>query len=207
MDVTLLELEEEDITVKSHSGIMHLGGEDFDNQIVQYCINKFKEQTRIDLNEPEFLKQKNRLKEHCEKAKRKLSLENEAEIELESLAKGKDFYNKLSRAKFEELCKDLFEKCKNPIDEVLKDSKCQAKNVDEIVLVGGSTRIPKIQEMLKNYFEGKELNCSLNPDEAIAYGATIEAALQMGKYSKDVTLLDVCPFSLGIAVVTKKMKN
>ena len=204
MDVTLLELEEEDITVKSHSGIMHLGGEDFDNQIVQYCINKFKEQTSIDLNEPEFLKQKNRLKEHCEKAKRKLSLENETEIELESLAKGKDFYNKLSRAKFEELCKDLFEKCKNPIDEVLKDSKCQAKNVDKIVLVGGSTRIPKIQEMLKNYFEGKELNCSLNPDEAIAYGATIEAALQMGKYSKDVTLLDVCPFSLGIAVVTKK---
>ena len=89
----------------------------------------------------------------------------------------------------------------------LKDSKCQAKNVDEIVLVGGSTRIPKIQEMLKNYFEGKELNCSLNPDEAIAYGATIEAALQMGKYSKDVTLLDVCPFSLGIAVVTKKNEN
>ena len=204
LDVTLLELEEEDITVKSHSGIMHLGGEDFDNQIVQYCINKFKEQTRIDLNEPEFLKQKKRLKEHCEKAKRKLSLEKEAEIEVESLAKGKDFYIKLTKAKFEELCKDLFEKCKIPIDEVLKDSKCQTKNVDEIVLVGGSTRIPKIQEMLKDYFDGKELNCSLNCDEAIAYGATIEAALQMGKYLKDVTLLDVCPFSLGIAVVTKK---
>ena len=204
LDVTLLELEEGDITVKSHSGIMHLGGEDFDNQIVQYCINQFKYQTSIDLDEPEFLKQKNRLKEHCEKAKRKLSSENEAEIEVESIAKGKDFYLKLTRAKFEELCKDIFEKCKKPIDEVLKDSKCQTKNVDEIVLVGGSTRIPKIQEIIKDYFDGKELNCSLNPDEAIAYGATIEAALQMGKYSEDVSLLDVCPFSLGIAVVTKK---
>ena len=204
LDVTLLELEEGDITVKSHSGIMHLGGEDFDNQIVQYCINQFKYQTSIDLDEPEFLKQKNRLKEHCEKAKRKLSLENEVEIEVESIAKGKDFYLKLTRAKFEELCKDIFEKCKKPIDEVLKDSKCQTKNVDEIVLVGGSTRIPKIQEIIKDYFDGKELNCSLNPDEAIAYGATIEAALQMGKYSEDVSLLDVCPFSLGIAVVTKR---
>ena len=195
LDVTLLELEEGDITVKSHSGIMHLGGEDFDNQIVQYCINQFKYQTSIDLDEPEFLKQKYRLKEHCEKAKRKLSLENEVEIEVESIAKGKDLYLKLTRAKFEKLCKDIFEKCKEPIDEVLKDSKCQRKNVDEIVLVGGSTRIPKIQEMLKDYFDGKELNVSLNPDEAIAYGATIEAALQMGKYSEDVALLDVCPFS------------
>ena len=195
LDVTLLELEEGDITVKSHSGIMHLGGEDFDNQIVQYCINQFKYQTSIDLDELEFLKQKNRLKEHCEKAKRKLSLENEVEIEVESIAKGKDLYLKLTRAKFEKLCKDIFEKCKEPIDEVLKDSKCQRKNVDEIVLVGGSTRIPKIQEMLKDYFDGKELNVSLNPDEAIAYGATIEAALQMGKYSEDVALLDVCPFS------------
>ena len=174
---------------------MHLGGEDFDNQIVQYCINQFKYQTSIDLDEPEFLKQKNRLKEHCEKAKRKLSLENEVEIEVESIAKGKDLYLKLTRAKFEKLCKDIFEKCKEPIDEVLKDSKCQRQNVDEIVLVGGSTRIPKIQEMLKDYFDGKELNVSLNPDEAIAYGATIEAALQMGKYSEDVALLDVCPFS------------
>ena len=135
---------------------------------------------------------------------RKSKEKNEVEIEVESIAKGKDFYLKLTRAKFEELCKDIFEKCKKPIDEVLKDSKCQTKNVDEIVLVGGSTRIPKIQEIIKDYFDGKELNCSLNPDEAIAYGATIEAALQMGKYSEDVSLLDVCPFSLGIAVVTKK---
>ena len=204
LDVTLLELEEGDITVKSHSGIMHLGGEDFDNKIVEYCINQFKFQTGIDLNEAEFLKQKNRLKEHCEKAKKKLSQETEAEIEVESIAKGKNFYLKLTREKFEELCEEVFEKCKKPIDEVLEDSKCQPNNVSEIVLVGGSTRIPKIQKMLKEYFNGKELNNSLNPDEAVAYGATIEAALQMGKYSEDVSLLDVCPFSLGIAVVTKK---
>ena len=201
LDVTLLELEEGDITVKSHSGKMHLGGEDFDNQIMAYCINQFRLQTSIDLNQPEFLRQKTRLKEHCEKAKKELSLQKEVQIEVEAIAKGKDLYLKLTRAKFEELCKDIFEKCKKPIDEVLKDSNCIPQEVDEIVLIGGSTRIPKIQEMLKDYFYGKELNKRLNPDEAVAYGATIEAALQMGKYSEDVALLDVCPFSLGIAVV------
>ena len=204
LDVTLLELEEGDITVKSHSGKMHLGGEDFDNQIMQYCINQFRYKTSIDLNKEEYLKQKTRLKEHCEKAKKKLSQQKEVEIEVESIAKGKDFYLKFSRAKFEDLCKDIFEKCKLPINEVLNDAKCKPQDVDEIVLVGGSTRIPKIQEMLKDYFFGKELNKRLNPDEAVAYGATIEAALQMGKYSEDVALLDVCPFSLGIAVVNRQ---
>ena len=204
LDVTLLELEEGDITVRSHSGKMHLGGEDFDNQIMQYCINQFKTKTSIDLNQEEFLKQKTRLKEHCEKAKKKLSLQTEVEIEVEAIAKGKDLYLKLTRAKFEDLCKDIFEKCKLPISEVLKDSDCNPQDVDEIVLVGGSTRIPKIQEMLSNFFYGKELNKRLNPDEAVAYGATIEAALQMGKYSEDVALLDVCPFSLGIAVVNRQ---
>ena len=204
LDVTLLELEEGDITVKSHSGKMHLGGEDFDNQIMQFCINQFRNQTSIDLNQPEFLKQKTRLKEHCEKAKRELSVLKEVQIEVEAIAKGKDLYLKLTRAKFEELCKDVFEKCKIPINEVLKDSNCFPQEVDEIVLVGGSTRIPKIQEMLSDFFYGKELNKRLNPDEAVAYGATIEAALQMGKYSEDVALLDVCPFSLGIAVVKNK---
>ena len=202
--MTLLELEAGDITVKSHSGKMHLGGEDFDNRILQYCINLFKCKTSIDLNEPEFLKAKTRLKEHCEKAKKELSFVKEIEIEVESIAKGKDFYYKLTRAKFEELCKDLFEICKNPINEVLKDSNCCSQDVDEIVLVGGSTKIPKIQEILSEYFNGKELNKKLNSDEAIAYGATIEAALQMGKYSEDVALLDVCPFSLGIAVANQK---
>ena len=135
LDVTLLELEEGDITVKSHSGKMHLGGEDFDNQLMQYCINQFRAKTSIDLNKEEFLKQKTRLKEHCEKAKKKLSQHDEVEIEVESIAKGKDFYLKITRAKFEDLCKNIIEKCKLPIEEVLKDSNCKPQDVDEIVLV------------------------------------------------------------------------
>ena len=199
--MTLLELEEGDITVKSHSGKMHLGGEDFDNILVQYCIEIFRYKTSIDLNKEEFLKQKLRLKEHCEKAKRELSYKNEVEIEVESIAKGKDLYLKITRAKFEDLCKDLFNLCKEPILEVLEKSGDEKSDIDEIVLVGGSTRIPKIQSMLKEFFNGKELNKKLNPDEAVAYGATIEAAIQMGEYAEDVVLLDVCPSSLGIAVV------
>ena len=200
LDVTLLELEEGDITVKSHSGKMHLGGEDFDNILVQYCIQQFKNKTSIDLNKEEFLKQKLRLKEHCEKAKRELSYKNETEIEVESIAKGKDLYLKITRAKFEDLCKDLFDLCKEPILEVLEKSGDERGDIDEIVLVGGSTRVPKIQSILKDFFYGKELNKKLNPDEAVAYGATIEAAIQMGEFAEDVVLLDVCPFSLGIAV-------
>ena len=207
LDVTLLELEEGDITVKSHSGKMHLGGEDFDNILMQYCIEQFKLKTSIDLNKEEFLKQKIRLKEHCEKAKRQLSYQNEVEIEVESIAKGKDLYLRISRAKFEELCKDIFELCKEPILEVLEKSGEERNNIDEIVLVGGSTRIPKIQSILKDFFYGKELNKRLNPDEAVAYGATIEAALQMGEYAEDVVLLDVCPFSLGIAVVNREKNS
>ena len=200
LDVTLLELEEGDITVKAHSGKMHLGGEDFDNILVEYCINYFKSKTSIDLNENEFIKQKLRLKEHCEKAKKELSYKDETKIEVESIAKGKDLFLKLTRAKFEDLCKDVFNLIKDRILEVLEKSGDKKNEIDEIILVGGSTRIPKIQSILKEFFNGKELNKSLNPDEAIVYGATIEAAIQMGEYSEDVVLLDVCPFSLGIAV-------
>ena len=204
LDVTLLELEEDDITVKSHSGKMHLGGEDFDNILVDYCIEMFKKQTRIDLNKEEFIKQRIRLKEHCEFAKRNLSYNMETEIEVESLANEKDFNLKLTRAKFEELCKDIFNLCIEPIKEVLENSKEDKNNIDEILLVGGSTKIPKIQEIIKEFFGKKELNQKLNPDEAVAYGATIQAAISMGIYKDDVTLLDVCPFSLGIAVEEKK---
>ena len=188
LDVTLLELEEGDITVKAHSGKMHLGGEDFDNILVEYCINYFKSKTSIDLNENEFIKQKLRLKEHCEKAKKELSYKDETKIEVESIAKGKDLFLKLTRAKFEDLCKDVFNLCKEPILEVLEKSGDKTNDIDEIILVGGSTRIPKIQSILKEFFNGKELNKSLNPDEAIVYGATIEAAIQMGEYSEDVVL-------------------
>ena len=204
LDVTLLELETDDITVKAHSGIMHLGGEDFDNALLQYFIEKFKIKTKIDLNDGEYVKQKIRLKEHCIKAKIDLSYKEETEIEVESLARGKDLFEKLTRAKFEDLCKDLFNKCLEPILEVLKIAKEDKKNIDEIVLVGGSTRIPKIQSKLREFFDGKKLNKRLNPDEAVAYGATIEAAMEMGEYAEDITLLDVCPFSLGIGIQEEK---
>ena len=207
LDVTLLELEEGDITVKSHSGKMHLGGEDFDNALVNFCIEKFRAKTSIDLNKEEFIKQKLRLKEHCEKAKRELSYKNETKIEVESLAKGKDLDLNITRAKFEDLCKDLFNLCKEPIMEVLEQSGDDKEDIDEIVLVGGSTRIPKIQSMLKELFYGKELNKKLNPDEAVAYGAAIQAAIQMGEYAEDVVLLDVCPFSLGVAVVNSEKED
>ena len=200
LDVTLLELETDDITVKAHSGQMHLGGEDFDNVLLQYFIEKFKIKTSIDLNKEEYIKQKIRLKEHCIKAKIDLSYKEETEIEVESLVRGKDLFEKITRAKFEYLCKDLFNKCKEPILEVLKTAKEDKKNINEIVLVGGSTRIPKIQSLLQDFFDGKQLNKKLNPVEAVAYGATIEAAMEMGEYAEDITLLDVCPFSLGVAV-------
>ena len=204
LDVTLLELEKDDITVKAHSGIMHLGGEDFDNILVDYCIEEFKKRTRIDLNKEEFIKQKLRLKRHCEIAKKELSFKHETEIEVESIVNGKDLNLKLTRAKFEELCKNIFNLCKEPIKKVLEISQETKENIEEILLVGGSTRIPYIQQMLKEFFNGKELNTKLNPDESVAYGATIEAAICMGNYCEDITLLDVCPFSLGVAVEDKE---
>ena len=200
LDVTLLELEKDDITVKAHSGRMHLGGEDFDNILVDYCIEEFKKRTRIDLNQEEFIKQKLRLKRHCQNAKTELSYKVETEIEVESIVNGKDLNLKITRAKFEDLCKNIFNLCKEPIKEVLETSHEEKENIDEILLVGGSTRIPYIQQMLKDFFNGKELNTKLNPDESVAYGATIEAAIYMGNYSEDITLLDVCPFSLGVAI-------
>ena len=204
LDVTLLELEKDDITVKAHSGIMHLGGEDFDNILVDYCIEEFKKRTRIDLNTEEYIKQKLRLKRHCENAKKELSYKLETEIEVESIVNGKDLNLKLTRARFEELCKNIFHLCINPIKEVLETSHESKENIDEILLVGGSTRIPYIQQMLKEFFNEKELNTKLNPDESVAYGATIEAAICMGNYCEDVTLSDVCPFSLGVAIEKKE---
>ena len=204
LDVTLLELENDDITIKAHNGVMHLGGEDFDNKLVEYCIEKFKKKFTIDLNNNEFEIQKYRIKEHCEKAKKELSYQIETEIDIESLAKGKDLLLKITRVKFEKLCKDLFDNCKKAVTEILENSKENKNNIDEILLVGGSTRIPKIQSILAEIFDENKINKSLNPDEAVAYGATIEAAMEMGLYAKDVTLLDVCPFSLGVAETDEK---
>jgi len=205
LDVTLLELEEDDITIKSHSGKMHLGGEDFDNILVDYCVTKFKQQFSIDLNKEEYIKQKSRLKEHCEKAKIYLSFKYETIIEVESLVNDKDLY--LTRAKFEELCEDKFNLCLEPIIEILNKTRENKQNIDEIILIGGSSKIPKIQNILSEFFGKKPLNNQLNPDEAVAYGATIEAAMQLGKYSHDISLLDVCPFSLGLGIHNNEQKK
>ena len=207
LDVTLLELEKDNIRVKEHDGIMHLGGEDFDNILLDYCIKEFKKMNTIDLNNEKHIKQKFRLKKHCEKAKIELTYINETEIEVENLVNGKDLFIKINRAIFENLCKEIFSKCLDPIKRILKKTKEDKKNIDEIVLVGGSTKIPKIQDILKEFFNGKDLNCKLNPDEAVAYGATIEAAMEMGKYSEDITLSDVCPFSLGVAITEEEYLN
>ena len=200
-DVSLLSLDEGVFQVKATNGHTHLGGEDFDNKLVDYCMNDFKKKTKIDISKnPKALR---RLRTQCEKAKRLLSSATTAPIECETLADGEDFNINISRAKFEELCEDLFKKCMPPVENVLKDSKIGKSEINEIVLVGGSTRIPKIQTMLSDFFNGKTLNKSINPDEAVAYGAAVQAAILTGKgneATQELLLLDVSPLSQGIGV-------
>ena len=198
-DVSLLTIEEGIFEVKATNGHTHLGGEDFDNRLVEFCSSEFKKKTGLDIsNNPRALR---RLRTQCEKAKRILSSAHQAPIECETLAEGNDFNTSISRAKLEELCMDLFKKCLPPVENVLKDSGLSKGQIHEVVLVGGSTRIPKIQQMLSDFFNGKTLNRSINPDEAVAYGATVQAAILSGEGSKnvqDLLLLDVTPLSLGI---------
>ena len=200
-DVSLLTIEEGIFEVKATAGDTHLGGEDFDNLLVNYFKNEFKLKNKEDIsNSPKSLR---RLRTACERAKRTLSNSSSATIELDSLYNGIDFFSNISRAKFENLCSNLFHRCLEPVTKVLKDSKLSKKEVDEIVLVGGSTRIPKIQELLSDYFNGKELCKSINPDEAVAYGACVQASI-LGKTNdkndkaSNILLLDVAPLSLGI---------
>jgi len=198
-DVSLLTIEEGIFEVKATNGHTHLGGEDFDNRLVEYCIAEFKKKTGLDISSnPRATR---RLRTQCEKAKRILSSAHQAPIECETLAEGEDFNTTISRAKFEELCMDLFRKCMPPVENVLKDSGLAKGQIHEVVLVGGSTRIPKIQQMLSDFFNGKTLNRSINPDEAVAYGAAVQAAILTGEGDsnvKDLLLLDVTPLSLGI---------
>merc|ERR1712013_257817 len=180
-------------------GHTHLGGEDFDNMLVEYCLTMFKRQTGIDI--PNNNRALRRLRTQCEKAKRILSSAHQAEIYCETLADGEDFSTTINRARFEELCLPKFRQCMPPVENVLKDADISKGQVHEVVLVGGSTRIPKIQQMLSEFFGGKQLNRSINPDEAVAYGATIQAAILSGEGSeqvKDLLLLDVAPLSQGI---------
>merc|ERR1711957_431568 len=185
--------------VKATNGDTHLGGEDFDNKIVEYCIADFKKKSGIDIKSNN--RALRRLRTQCEKAKRILSSAFQTEVFCETLAEGEDYSTNLSRAKFEELCGPDFRKCMPPVEQVLKDSDIAKGQIHEVVLVGGSTRIPKVQELLTDFFNGKQLNKTINPDEAVAYGAAVQAAILNGDQSetvKDLLLLDVVPLSAGI---------
>ena len=198
-DVTLLSIEDGIFEVKATAGDDHLGGEDFDNILVDFFAKEFKRKTKKDLiGNPRSLR---RLRTACERAKRNLSSSATSTIEIDSLFDGEDFMTSVTRARFEEMCSDLFKRTMDPVDKVLQDAKMSKGEVDEIILVGGSTRIPKIQKLLSDYFNGKELCKSLNPDEAVAIGATVQAAILSGTNDEslqDLLLLDVTPLSMGI---------
>ena len=198
-DVSLLTLEEGIFEVKATAGDTHLGGEDFDNRLVSHFVKEFKRQAKIDISDnPRAMR---RLRTACERAKRSLSSTTQTSIEIDSLADGKDFFSSITRARFEELCMDLFRGTMDPVERVLKDAKMSKTQIDEVVLVGGSTRIPKVQQLLSDFFNGKEPSRSINPDEAVAHGAAVQASILSGNKSSkidDLLLLDVTPLSLGL---------
>ena len=207
-DVSILTISDGLFEVKSTNGNTHLGGEDFDNNLVQHFVSEFKRKNNKDISKNQ--KALRRLRTACERAKRTLSSSAEATIEVDSLHEGIDFYSKITRARFEELNMDLFKSTLQPVEQALRDAKLSKNDIDEIVLVGGSTRIPKVQRLLEDYFNGKTLNKSINPDEAVAYGAAVQAAILSGDKSneiKDVLLVDVAPLSLGIETAGGVMTN
>uniref|UniRef100_A0A8C0N9V2 Heat shock cognate 71 kDa protein n=1 Tax=Canis lupus familiaris TaxID=9615 RepID=A0A8C0N9V2_CANLF len=198
-DVSILTIEDGIFEVKSTAGDTHLGGEDFDNRMVNHFIAEFKRKHKKDISENK--RAVRRLRTACERAKHTLSSSTQASIEIDSLYEGIDFYTSITRARFEELNADLFRGTLDPVEKALRDAKLDKSQIHDIVLVGGSTRIPKIQKLLQDFFNGKELNKSINPDEAIAYGAAVQAAILSGDKSEnvqDLLLLDVTPLSLGI---------
>ena len=198
-DVTLLSIEDGVFEVKATAGDSHLGGEDLDNILVDHFIQEFKRKHKKDLStNPRSMR---RLRTSCEKAKRNLSSSTQSSIEIDSLFDGIDFMSTITRARFEEMCVNVFRRTMEPVDKVLRDAKLSKGDVDEVILVGGTTRIPKIQKLLSDFFNGKELCKSLNPDEAVAVGATVQAAILTGAKDdniQDLLLLDVTPLSMGI---------
>ncbi|XP_029913876.1 heat shock 70 kDa protein 1-like [Myripristis murdjan] len=198
-DVSILTIDDGIFEVKATAGDTHLGGEDFDNRMVSHFVEEFKRKHKKDISQNK--RAVRRLRTACERAKRTLSSSSQASIEIDSLFEGIDFYTSITRARFEELCSDLFRGTLVPVEKALKDTKMDKAKIHDIVLVGGSTRIPKIQKLLQDFFNGKELNKSINPDEAVAYGAAVQGAILTGDTSdsvQDVLLLDVAPLSLGI---------
>jgi L1 cell adhesion molecule like protein len=198
VDISLLTIEEGIFEVKATAGDTYLGGEDFDNRLVDHFVAEFKRKFKKNLSlNPLALR---RLRTACERAKRTLSSVTNATIEIDSLHEGIDFYTSITRARFEELCQDLFRGTLGSVEKVLRDSKIDKASVHEIVLVGGSTRITRIVKLVSDFFDGKEPNKSINPDEAVAYGAAVQAAILSGDTSEktqDLMLLDVAPLSLG----------
>jgi L1 cell adhesion molecule like protein len=198
-DVSILSIEDGIFEVKSTAGDTHLGGEDFDNRLVEHFIKEFQRKHKKDITQNK--RAVRRLRTACERAKRTLSASAQASIEIDSLFEGDDFYTSITRARFEELCSDLFRGTLQPVEKSLRDAKMDKSSINDIVLVGGSTRIPKVQKLLSDFFNGKELNKTINPDEAVAYGAAVQAAILTGETHEsvsDVLLLDVAPLSLGI---------
>jgi heat shock 70kDa protein 1/2/6/8 len=199
-DVSILNIDGGIIEVKATGGDTHLGGSDIDNRLVGHFVKEFERKHKKDISKNS--RAMKRLLTQCEKIKRTLSSATTASVEIDSLYDGIDFVGALTRARYEELCADIFQKAMVPVEKVLQDAKLDKSQIHEIVLVGGTTRIPKIQKMLSDYFNGKELNKSINPDEAVAVGAAIQAAILTGGCAsekiKDILLLDVAPLSLGI---------
>jgi len=196
-DVSLLVIDEDVFQVLATAGDTHLGGEDFDNRLVEHCVKDFKRKNKLDIRTS--ARSMRRLRTQCEQAKRSLSGSSRVTIEVDALYEGIDYHVNITRPKFEKLCEADFAKCMAPVSQVLQDAKMSKNDVHEVVLVGGSTRIPKVQDLLSKFFNGKELNKSINPDEAVAWGAALQAAVLGGEDVQDApVLVDVAPLSLGI---------
>merc|ERR1711998_391804 len=197
-DVSLLTIDGGIFEVKATAGDTHLGGEDFDNRLVNHFVQEFKRKNKKDLTSN--ARSLRRLRTACERAKRTLSSSTQTSIEIDSLFEGIDFFSNITRARFEDLCADLFRGTLEPVEKVLRDSKIDKGSVHEVVMVGGSTRIPKVNELVSSFFNGKEPCRSINPDEAVAYGAAVQACVLTGGSTgdTDLLLLDVAPLSLGL---------